>query len=179
MLVESTRIRDLLNTTIHDVVDKNAYSTEERHELEEPATYEFSINPIPALVILLLGIMMSSHHQHSAMSSMVHGQWGMLLTGASFARGLTYVIMYLKPPKSVLPSRPPTELLAAFGLMAGGIIFMASAADIINAMEHFNLEAGFMFTVTMGFVGLLMAWTIIVLALKGLAIRRERRSTYH
>jgi hypothetical protein len=46
-------------------------------------------------------------------------------------------------------------------------------------MEHFNLEAGFMFTVTMGFVGLLMAWTIIVLALKGLAIRRERRSTYH
>ena len=93
-----------------------------------PEQYEFSINPIPALVIMLLGIMMSSHTQQEMTSAMVHKQWGQLLTGASFARGFTYVIMYLKPPKSILPSRPPTELLTAFGLISGGILFMASVS---------------------------------------------------
>ncbi|GKT72241.1 integral membrane protein [Colletotrichum tofieldiae] len=176
MLVESSRIRDLLNTSVIDaaaITPERTYDDEERETLQPPQQYEFSINPIPALVILLLGIMMSSHTQHSMISSMVHKQWGNLLTGASFARGFTYVIMYLKPPKSVLPSRPPTELLAAFALISGGIIFMASASDTVEGMEHYNLDAMFMYTVTMGLVGLLMAWEIIVLAIKGWAVRNE------
>ena len=129
MLVESTSIRNLLNTTVSETVrssSEHTYSDEEKDELLPPRQYSFSMNPIPALVILLLGIMMSSHTQGSMVSAMVHKQWGDLLTGASFARALTYVTIYLKPPKSILPSRPPTELLTAFGLIAGGIIFMAS-----------------------------------------------------
>lgn len=129
MLIESTRIRELLNTTVYDAAlshPSHAYNDEERGALEAPKQYEFSINPIPALVILLLGIMMSSHTQQTMISSMVHKQWGNLLTGASFARGFSYVLLYLKPPRSILPSRPPTELLTAFGLIAGGTIFMAS-----------------------------------------------------
>lgn len=148
MLVESIKIRTLLNQTVASAVDQpclppsnhypNAHHThirsrsEDRENdaalLEEPDTYAFSTNPIPALVILLLGIMMSSHTQESMVSSMVHKQWGTLLTGASFARGLTYVVMWIRPPRSVYPSRPPTELLTAFGLMAGGIVFMASVS---------------------------------------------------
>lgn len=131
MLIESTRVRDLLNTTVEETAHAypdHAYHDEEREALRPPRQYEFSINPIPALVILLLGIMMSSHTQTSMISSTVHKQWGNLLTGASFARGFTYVLMYLKPPRSILPSRPPTELLASFGLIAGGIIFMASVS---------------------------------------------------
>lgn len=133
MLIESTRIRDLLNYTVTDAArsdpEHSAYRDEEaRDELREPETYSFSMNPIPALVILLLGIMMSSHTQDSMVSSMVHKQWGNLLTGASFARGFTYVLTWLRPPRSVYPSRPPTELLTAFGLISGGIIFMASVS---------------------------------------------------
>lgn len=131
MLIESTWIRDLLSQNVSDLESAGDYSAEmEREELQHPKTYKFSLNPIPALVIMLLGIMMSSHHQESMTSTMVHAQWGNLLLGASFARGLTYVIMYIRPPKSVYPSRPPTELLAAFGLIAGGIIFMASVSYI-------------------------------------------------
>lgn len=128
MLIESTRIRNLLNTTVEEVEPKHPHAIEEANGIEAPDTYEFSLNPIPALVIMLLGLMMSSHTQHTMMSSMVHKQWGNLLLGASLARGLTYVLMFLKPPKSILPSRPPTELLASFGLISGGIIFMASVS---------------------------------------------------
>ncbi|KAI1809603.1 hypothetical protein GGS20DRAFT_590436 [Poronia punctata] len=178
MLVESTRIRDLLNTTTVEAAwprPGHTYDDEEHAALAVPEQYEFSINPIPSLVILLLGIMMSSHTQQSMVSSMVHKQWGNLLTGASFARGFTYVLLYLKPPRSVLPSRPPTELLTAFGLIAGGIIFMASSGDTIKGMIHYDLDAMFFYTVTMGFVGLLMAWIVLLLALKGWAVRSERQ----
>jgi hypothetical protein len=179
MLIESSWIRDLLNTTAQSAAHQDAsYSEEERQALEPPATYDISINPMPALVILLLGIMMGSHHQHSQISSMVHGQWGRLLLGASFTRGLTYVVLYLKPPTSALPSRPPTELLTAFGLLSGGIIFMASSKDTIDGMVHYNLDAMFMYTVTLGCTGLVMAWEIIVLAIKGWAVRREQRSSF-
>ena len=85
-----------------------------------------SMNPLPALVIFLMGGTMASHQQASMISTMVHKQWGNLLGAASVARLLTYMIMYLKPPSSVSPSCPPTELLSSFGIIAGGIILMAS-----------------------------------------------------
>ncbi|KAK4187834.1 hypothetical protein QBC35DRAFT_218472 [Podospora australis] len=176
MLIESVNIRNLLNHTVADAAQSCPEREQELHEreqLREPDTYSFSLNPIPALVILLLGIMMSSHTQDSMISSMVHKQWGNLLTGASFARGFTYVLIYLKPPKSIYPSRPPTELLTAFGLIAGGIIFMASASSTVDGMIHYQLDAMFMYTVTMGLVALLMAWVIILVAIKGWAVRRE------
>ncbi|TQV98331.1 integral membrane protein [Cordyceps javanica] len=171
MLIESIHIRDLLNTTTS--VSARSYSTEERGESNAPDTYQFSLNPIPALVILLLGIMMSSHHQATMTASMVHEQWGTLLLWASVARGLTYVLLYLRPPKSIFPSRPPTELLTSFGLIAGGIIFMASSSDTVNGMIHYSLDAMLLYTVTTGLVGILMAWEIAVLAIKGWAVRKE------
>jgi hypothetical protein len=128
MLIESYLVRDLLNVSVIEAASEYSHDDEAGQHVQPPQTYEFSMNPIPALVILLLGIMMSSHQQKTMISSMVHKQWGNLLLGASFARGLTYVITYLKPPTTVLPSRPPTELLAAFGLISGGIIFMASVS---------------------------------------------------
>jgi hypothetical protein len=73
--------------------------------------------------------MMSAHTQDSLISGMVHKQWGQLLTGAAFARALTYALLWLRPPRSVLPSRPPTEVLAAFGLMGGGVVFMGSVSS--------------------------------------------------
>lgn len=174
MLIESTRIRDLLNTTVTEAVDANYQDANERTmALAEPETYSFSVNPLPALVILLLGIMMSSHTQESMISSMIHKQWGTMLTGASFARALSYLVTYLRPPTTILPSRPPTELLASFGLMTGGVLFMASSTDTVAAMENNHLDVMFMYTVTMGLVGLLMAWEILVIALKGWAVRKE------
>lgn len=96
--------------------------------VEVPKSQRVPLNPIPALIILLLGVMMSSHHQSSMVSTMVHKQWGMLLVGFSLARAVTYIIICLKPPTSLLPYRPPSELITSFCLISGGLIFMLSVS---------------------------------------------------
>ena len=173
MLVESTRIREFLNTTI--LTSPAAYNLQSiKDHLNPPKTYPFSLNPFPGLIILLLGLMMSSHHQASMVATMIHKQWGTLFVGFALARAITYILTYISPPSSYLPSRPPSELITSFCLISGGLIFMASNKDTVAAMEQHGLHAMFPFTVTMGFTSFLMAWTILVLAVKGWAVRRRR-----
>ncbi|RDA82910.1 hypothetical protein CP532_4623 [Ophiocordyceps camponoti-leonardi (nom. inval.)] len=186
MLIESTKIRSLLHAHLSHAMHKDTRPADDRErqptdDVERqqqghaPPTYVFPLNPMPALVILLLGIIMSSHQQSMGIATEVHKQWGLLLSGASLARCLTYMLIFLRPPGSILPSRPPTELLTAFGLLGGGIMFMASSSDTIDVLVHYHLDAMFVYTVTMGLVGLLMAWVIIILAVKGWASRLEQR----
>lgn len=98
--------------------------------------------------------------------------------GFALARGFTYIIMYIAPPTSFLPSRPPTEIITSFCLVAGGITFMLSNKDTVAALESYNLDAMFTFTITMGLTALLMAWTTVTIAIKGWAIRKENQSPH-
>lgn len=125
MLFESNRLREWLNNTI---LHFPAHSTA-NEEWQVPNSQGVPLNPMPALVILLLGIMMGSHHQESMTSTMVHKQWGNMLVGFALARGMTYVLLFLKPPTSYLPARPPTEIVSSFCLIAGGLIFMLSVSN--------------------------------------------------
>ena len=63
----------------------------------------------------------------------VHQLWGWLLLGFSVIRCLTYFFLWLGPPKSVLPSRPPTEALGSFFLACGGLMFMFSTEELTLA----------------------------------------------
>lgn len=125
MLFESRRILEALNSTLLQS------STQEfdNGNWQPPKSQGVSLNPMPALVILLLGMMMGSHHQDSMTSTMVHKQWGNMLIGFAIARIMTYVLLYLRPPTSYLPARPPTEIVAGFCLISGGLIFMLSVSD--------------------------------------------------
>ncbi|KAK7428871.1 hypothetical protein QQZ08_004641 [Neonectria magnoliae] len=131
MLVEYIRVKGLgeQKATQH-IQTMPAWSNGTTDERTEHKSSGISMNPLPALVIFLTGTSMASHHQASMVSTMVHKQWGNLLGAASVARLLTYVIMYLKPPTSTSPSRPPTELLMSFCLISGGILFMASVRSV-------------------------------------------------
>lgn len=177
MLVESSRIRDFLNSTI---VTSNATPKLQLQNdlLSPPKTYSFSMNPFPGLIILLLGLMMSSHHQSSMISTMVHKQWGALFVGFAIARAVTYMLLFISPPSSYLPSRPPSELISSFCLISGGLIFIASNKNTVSAMEHHGLHAMLPFTVTVGLTVFLMAWVIIVLAIKGWAVRTTQASLF-
>ena len=173
MLIESHRVRRLANAALSAPVLPNPRTAERWAEPKQTTAH--SMNPMPAVVIFLLGIMMSSHTQHSPVSAAIHKQWGLLFSGFSLSRILTYVIMYLKPPTSYISSRPPTEIISSFCLVTGGVIFMASNADTVHALEMHDLDAMFVFTVVMGLASLLLAWTVIVVAIKNWAIKREQR----
>ncbi|KAF4594478.1 putative membrane protein C3B8.06 [Ophiocordyceps camponoti-floridani] len=143
ILIESATVRRLLNITVSKTVCRSRPDDgeeAERGHLVAPS-YEVSLNPLPTLIILLLGVIMSAHHQTSGMAVQIHRQWGLLLAGASFARCMTYILIFLRPPRSILPSRPPTELLTAFGLITGGIVFMASSSDTVQSMDYYNLDS--------------------------------------
>ncbi len=124
MLIESRKVRDLLNTTMK--TSRNELAPKGDEPWQPPKTYHVPLNPVPGLMILLLGVMMGSHHQASMLSTMIHRQWGTLFVGFSMARALTYILLYLSPPTSCLPARPPTEIVTSFCLIAGGLVFMES-----------------------------------------------------
>ena len=127
MLFESKRVRSWINSTVLQQPPSHPAARDDEN-WKIPNTQTVSLNPMPALIIFLLGVMMGSHHQDSMLSSMVHSQWGNLLCGFGAARLATYALMFLKPPTSYLPSRPPSEVLASFCLMGGGLVFMMSVS---------------------------------------------------
>lgn len=53
---------------------------------------------------------------------------------------------------------------------------MLSNKDTVAAMDRYDLNAMFSFTITMGFTAFLMAWTMIVLAVKGWAVEKRTMS---
>ncbi|TIA30926.1 hypothetical protein D6C78_09262 [Aureobasidium pullulans] len=178
MLIESNTIRNLFNTSVstwqEERVQYGDAVEKQQEEWDMPKTYKTSLNPMPGLVIMLLGMSMSGHHQHSMVSTMLHSQWGNLFKGFAMARAATYVLLYLAPPKSFFPSRPPTELVASFCLISGGMIFMGSSTDAVATIEGNYLDAMFLFVIAMGLTALVMSWTAICFALKGWAVRKEK-----
>lgn len=189
MLIESSWAKTLMNTNVEvqKSADAELAGSDTSHfatisgangtgdgRWEHPTTYRVPMNPMPALTIMLLGMMMSAHHQASMVSTMLHSQWGGLFSAFALARAVTYVTQYLKPPTTHFASRPPSELVAAFCLTAGGLIFMNSAADSVWAIESNGLDAMTVFTITMGLTGVLLAWEIILFSIKGWAVRKER-----
>ncbi|KAL1988384.1 hypothetical protein VTN96DRAFT_10067 [Rasamsonia emersonii] len=177
MLLESKKVREWLNKTL-----LRPSSHVDNYDQPDPnweAQSGVSINPMPALIIFLLGIMMGSHHQESMVSTMVHKQWGSLLAAGALARACTYVLFYIKPPTSYLPSRPPSEVVGAFCLISGGLIFMLSASDIMDVMDYYELDAMFTFNVVVGLTCFIMAYEIIVIAIKAWAVKKESPSQSH
>ncbi|KIW73487.1 hypothetical protein PV04_01601 [Phialophora macrospora] len=133
----------------------------------------YSTNPVPAMIIFLLGTILSGHHQDTVESTMMHKWVGNFFTAASISRSLTYLLLYIAPARSRSPSRPPSELVTSFCLMSGGLMLMASNRDTVDAMIENELNAMLVATVTMGITAVLMAWCFAIVAVKEWAQRRE------
>lgn len=189
MMIESQTLRNLTSapTLAHErmvedsetdisgfklVTENSGHPNHHRHQSN---TRTLSLNPMPALTIMFLGMMMSGHHQESMVSTMMHAQWGMLFTGFAMARAATYLMLYIKPPTSQYPSRPPSELVAAFCLTAGGMMFMNSARDSVEAIEDNGLDAMTIFTLTIGLTGVILAWELVCYTVKGWAVNKEQQ----
>ncbi|CEH18259.1 hypothetical protein CBOM_04672 [Ceraceosorus bombacis] len=144
----------------------------------QPPSYSGFFNPFPALVIGVTGLAMAAHAQNIEYERVIHVLWGNLLAGFSVMRCLTYFFLWLRPPVSVLPSRPPTEALGSFSLACGGLVFMLSSEQVSQwALRAGYADAMAVANVSIALIALLFAWTAVLLLIKAAAMRREARTT--
>lgn len=139
------------------------HTEDARRENILQASPGYSPNPFPTFTIFWTGILMSQHAQASEASRMIHMQWGYLLSYGSFFRLLTFIILFLVPNKDFRPSLPFTELIVSFCLLCGGLVFMESTDQVVEALEYRGFTPMFSFNLSVGFVALVMAWEMSLL----------------
>ncbi|KAI6003871.1 hypothetical protein EDD15DRAFT_2456938 [Pisolithus albus] len=163
MSMESRRVRKWLAASA-----ASALGPERSGSISEPPSYRGSFNPFPALVIGVTGAAMSAHAQTYLFQVQIHQLWGWLLLGFSVMRCLTYFFLWLDPPKSVLPSRPPTEALGSFFLACGGLMFMFSTEEVTLAAMRRGRDDMMMFlNVAVAITCFAFCWTLCVVGFKG------------
>lgn len=135
----------------------------------------FSPNPFPIMTIFWTGVLMLKHAQASTLLTEIHTLWGNLFMYGTFFRATLYILMMLqsKTTELVKPSRPFTELVSAFCLLLGGLIFMELTDPIILAFEWHGWTTMFILNVSLGVVTLLMAWEMAVFAFKDWLVSRK------
>ncbi|PHZ14967.1 uncharacterized protein RHIMIDRAFT_199398 [Rhizopus microsporus ATCC 52813] len=159
ILVESRALRRLLE------------GTEPTNREKQQQTY--SLNPFPALTVFMTGISMGNHHQDTAYSSNIHWLWGLLLSSAAVCRLFTYVSLYRNAPTSKRPSRPPTELVGAFLLIAGAILFMASNSGTLLWLRRNNVDSMFLMNVCVALTSITLTYVAALMMIKAWSKRRE------
>lgn len=103
--------------------------SEGRNKQSPVLTPGYSINPLPPLMIFVLGMILAGHHQESMEATMMHKWVGNFLGTAAAARSVTYFLVFISPPTSIAPTRLPSEIVTGFCLSAGGIMLMASVSS--------------------------------------------------
>ena len=102
---------------------------------------------------------MAAHHQDYVYEVQIHILWGEMLAAFAFFRWLTYFFMWLRPPVSTLPSRPPTEALASFALCCGGLLFMLSNEEVsFAAMRADYADVMAVLNLAISLIGLVFFW---------------------
>lgn len=136
----------------------------------------YSPNPFPSFTIFWTGILMSQHAQASETSTTIHVQWGYLLSYGSFFRLMTFALLFLVPNKNFEPSKPFTELITSFCLLCGGLVFMESTDQVVEAIEYRGFTPMFSFNISVGFITLVMAWEMSLFLWKNWLQERQKRN---
>ncbi|KAF5388133.1 hypothetical protein D9615_000262 [Tricholomella constricta] len=165
MGIESKKIRNWLAASTFASIRTDHVAQD---AVEEPASYSASFNPFPALVIGVTGAAMAAHTQTYMFQVQIHALWGNLLVAFAVLRCFTYFFMWLGPPKSILPSRPPTEALGSFFLACGGLVFMFSTEEVtIAAMRRGRDDVMMFLNVAVAMTCFAFCWTLFVVGFKG------------
>ncbi|KAI9489278.1 hypothetical protein BDB00DRAFT_884543 [Zychaea mexicana] len=166
IIVESRALRRLLERNI-----LNTPLDVPRHEPQQ----SYSMNPFPGLIVLFTGISMGNHHQDTIYSTNIHYFWGMLLALAAMCRFLTYITLYRAPPMSNQPTRPPSEAIGAFLLIAGSILFMASNSGTLTWLRRNNVDMMFMMNVCVALSSMTLCYVFFMFAMKAWSMKREQK----
>ncbi|CAO1626588.1 unnamed protein product [Parajaminaea phylloscopi] len=186
LLLETRWVRDLLSFPVALHHPSARAGSEQARTGERPAgeaivaaqtpppSYSGSFNPFPALCVGITGLAMAAHHQDYVYEVEIHMLWGNLLAGFAVLRCLTYFFLWLRPPTSILPSRPPTEALASFALTCGGLVFMVSTEEVsFAAMRNGFGDFMAILCISVAFICLVFALVAALFVVKAWAVRRE------
>ncbi|KAE9410207.1 hypothetical protein BT96DRAFT_969869 [Gymnopus androsaceus JB14] len=178
MVMESRTVREWLASS---TISSLSFSKWNQEAVTEPPSYIASFNPFLALVIGVTGAAMSAHAQTYVFQVQIHQLWGSLLLAWAVLRCLTYFFLWLGPPRSILPSRPPTEALGSFFLACGGLLFMCSTEELtIAAMRRRRDDVMMFLTVAVAISCVVFCWVIGIVAFKSyLKSRIDPRVSYH
>ncbi|KAG1449437.1 hypothetical protein G6F56_008642 [Rhizopus delemar] len=143
-----------------------------RRLLEGSRDASSSLNPFPALTVFMTGVSMGNHHQETAYSSQIHWLWGILLSSAAACRLLTYVTLYCRRHSSQV-SRPPTELVGAFLLIAGSLLFMASNSGTMDWLRLNQIDAMFLMNVVVALTSISLTYVAGLMIVKSWSKKRE------
>jgi len=170
MTIESRRFKRWLGAGVYETIPA-------MKQIAEPASYKGSFNPLPAIIIGVTGAAMSAHHQTYLFQVKIHALWGNFLVGFAVLRCFTYFLLWLRPPTSPLPSRPPTEAVSSFLLACGGLTFMFSTEQVTFAAMRSGHDDMMMF-LNLGVAITLLAfcWLVLVLSFKGWLVTRRQLS---
>lgn len=142
-------------------------------DYQPPTVRTYSLNPMPAFTIFWTGALMSRHQQETELSTAIHVQWGSMFSIAAVLRLITLALLYVRStPSDGTPQRPFTEVLAASCLVCGGLIFMSSNRETVEAEIYRGFDQMFTLNVSVGVTMLLLAMFSLALALKGWATGR-------
>ncbi|KAI8881068.1 hypothetical protein K501DRAFT_189883 [Backusella circina FSU 941] len=166
IFVESRAVRRVVENALPELPYEPAPVTE-----NEDTT---NFNPIPVLTIFMTGISMGNHHQDSLYYSRAHYFCGLLISAAAVCRMMTYISMFRNPPKTKVPTRPPSELLVAFLLTCGAILFMASNQGTMLWLRRNGTDFMFLLNVTVSLTGMVLSYVAFLILLKSWATNRER-----
>lgn len=177
MALESKSVRNMLGYAVvrrHPAATPGRANEDETLAQAQPPSYSQSFNPFPSLVIGVTGVAMAAHHQDYLYEVQVHILWGEMLAAFAVLRWLTYFFLWIRPPTSTLPSRPPTEAVASFALCCGGLLFMLSNEEVsFAAMRSDYADAMAMLNLAISIVALVFCWTFCVMMIKAWAFRRD------
>lgn len=165
ILVESRALRRLLERVVSDTPLEMP-----RHEQVQ----SYSMNPFPALTVLFTGISMGNHHQETVYGTKVHYLWGLLLSLAAVCRFVTYIMLFVQKPVNSLPSRPPSEALGAFLLIAGSILFMASNSGTMTWLRRNEVDSMFLMNVCVALSAITLCYVAFFVIMKAWASKREQ-----
>ncbi|EJD00923.1 uncharacterized protein FOMMEDRAFT_147616 [Fomitiporia mediterranea MF3/22] len=155
-----------------------AESSDHPEELAPPPSYRGSFNPFPALTIGVTGLAMAAHAQVYLFQVQIHMLWGQLLAGFSLLRCLTYFFLWLSPPSSILPSRPPTEALGSFFLACGGLMFQMSLEELdLAAMRRGHDDMMMFLNFAVAVTCLAFCWVLFIVTFKAwLRVRESKKA---
>lgn len=155
----------------------SAFGNSPRDRLGGEVRHGWSMNPMPAFIIFWTGALMSHHEQETELSTAIHIQWGYLFSLAALVRLVTLGLLFTKPrvhshSEAAQPQKPFTEVITAFCLVCGGMIFMSSNRESVEGMIYRGIDQMFTLNVSVGVTVILMAYFTGCLAVKGWASSR-------